>query len=133
MTAAIPVYFDYPQAKILEIHDGDTLIIGLTVVTDYGFGAYGMFTHPPYKLRLNGINAPELATQAGKDALAYLVTLIKVGDVVDVKTIKVHGAFGDLDKQEKFGRYLAVVYVPGNPVSVNQQMIASGHAVPFMV
>lgn len=109
--------FDYPAATIVAIHDGDTI----TVQIDYGFSL-----KQTHILRLYGINAPELATQAGKDALAFLLTLIKVDDVVDLRTQK--------DHREKFGRVLATIFAGDvNGVSVNQRMVDSGHAVPFMV
>lgn len=39
-------------------------------------------------VRLYGCNAPELATPAGKDALAFLETVLHVGDTV---TLVSHG------------------------------------------
>lgn len=107
--------FDYPAATIVAIHDGDTI----TVQIDFGFSL-----KQTHILRLYGINAPELATQAGKDALAFLLTLIHVGDVVDLKTVK--------DHRDKYGRILADIWT-STGVSINQLMVDSGHAIPFMV
>lgn len=131
--ATVGPIFDYPGTKILAIHDGDTVTIQSAVTVDYGFGCTSIFTHPARDLRLLGINAPELATAEGRLALAYIDTLIRPGDLVDMQTVKLHSRWGDIDKAEKFGRILATIYVPSNPVSVNQQMIDAGHAVPYMV
>lgn len=101
----------YP-AVVLNVHDGDTM----TAAIDVGFNL--TMTIP---LRIYGINAPELATQAGKDALAYAETLVKVGDRIMVVS---HG----WDK-----------YAPRADCTVNLPdgsdfgtlMLNSGHAIPY--
>lgn len=103
--------YDY-QAKVVNIHDGDTV----TLDVDLGFNV-----HRTDNFRLYGINAPELVTPEGKVALAYLLTLVKVGDTVEVKTIK--------DNREKYGRYLGVIL--NGTVIINDAMVAAGHAVPY--
>lgn len=75
------------------------------------------------KLRLYGINAPELTSPEGKSAKAFLVALVE-GKPVTLLTIK--------DRQEKYGRFLATIFLPGNRQSVNEQIVAAGHAVPYM-
>lgn len=102
------------SAVILDIHDGDTI----TVELDLGFRV-------TYKtpIRFNGINAPELATPEGKVAKAFLQTLIKIGDTLVIKTYK--------NPQDKYGRWLGDLFRPIDTVSLNQQMIDSGHAVPY--
>jgi endonuclease YncB( thermonuclease family) len=57
----------YP-GTVVSVHDGDTCTIAL----DLGFG----LTFTGATCRVYGINAPELVTQAGKDALAYAQTLL---------------------------------------------------------
>jgi endonuclease YncB( thermonuclease family) len=69
---------------------------------------------------LSGINAPEKNTKAGKDAKAYIEKLLAGHDEVTIKTYK--------DEKEKYGRYLAVIFLPDSTVSVNQMMIDAGHA-----
>ena len=101
-------------ARVVAIHDGDTL----TAAIDCGFDI--VFTQP---IRFYGINAPELTTQAGKDALAYLLTLINVGDVVTLDTVK--------DRKEKYGRYLATIK-RADGLNVNDAMVTSGHAVVYL-
>jgi micrococcal nuclease len=102
------------QATIVSITDGDT------VVLDTDLGCDIRLTQ---KCRLSGINAPEKNTQAGKDAKKYIESLLAVGDSIVIKTYK--------DEKEKYGRYLAVLFLPNSQVSVNQTMIDAGHAVPY--
>lgn len=105
--------FQY-NSVITNIHDGDTI----TLQIDLGFRV-------TYKtpVRFNGINAPELSTPEGKIALAFLETLIKVGDPIIVKTFK--------NPTDKYGRWLADLYRPVDTISLNQQMIDSGNAVVY--
>lgn len=81
-------------ATVAAIHDGDTIDVDLLLIrqarglktdVDLGFNVH----HGPggvwlrrQAVRLLGCNAPELATPAGKAALAFLETLLKVGDPV---------------------------------------------------
>lgn len=68
------VFGPYP-ATVISLHDGDTMTLALNI----GFGI--TLTYP---CRVFGINAPELATQAGKEALTYAETLLHPGDHVTV-------------------------------------------------
>lgn len=105
-------HYEY-DAEVLKVVDGDTVDLRV----DLGFS---IFTE--MRVRLYGINAPELNTQAGKDARAWLLN--KLLPNITVRTIK--------DRQEKYGRYLAVLLdESGN--SINEQMVAVGHAVPYML
>lgn len=63
------------KATVTDVHDGDTI----TALLDLGFGIE-LSMH----LRIFGINAPELSTPAGKDALGYALTLVKPGDAITV-------------------------------------------------
>ena len=99
------------DAVVRSVHDGDTIAVDV----DAGFDLWihGM------KLRLYGINAPELATPEGKKAQAALVAIIPVGSAVVIETIK--------DKTEKYGRMLAKISTPAVP-DVNAKMVALGQA-----
>jgi len=102
------------RAKILSVHDGDTC----AVVIDFGCRITQEMT-----LRLYGINAPELSQKPmGQAARDYLRAMID-GKTVLVRTIK--------DKREKYGRYLAEIFVGDDPVSVNRKMIEAGHATEY--
>ena len=89
--------YTYP-AWVDRVIDGDTLI----ATVDLGFG----FETTPQRLRLRGIDCPELNTQAGRNAREYVrEALSQVGFIV----ITTH-------KTDTYGRYLADVrYLPGEP------------------
>lgn len=106
---------------ITRIHDGDTF------TCDLDMGCY-MWRHG-IDVRVKGINAPELATDAGKAALQYTLTLLHVGQVVRLESVD--GKF-----YEKYGRLLArVYYVDGAGAEHNfgDAMVAAQQAVPYLV
>ena len=100
------------RAVVIEVHDGDTMRLDI----DLGFGVtYGI------SCRVFGINAPELRTQAGKDALAFALTLVQPGD--QVMTLS-HG-------WDKYGgRFDGEITLPDGR-SFGAIMLETGHAVPF--
>jgi endonuclease YncB( thermonuclease family) len=103
----------YP-AVVLEVHDGDTMRLEI----DLGFGV-----HFSYSCRVFGINAPELATAAGKTARDYAKQLVAPGSAVSVVS---HG-------WDKFGgRFDGELTLPDGR-SFGAEMLAAGMAVPFMV
>jgi micrococcal nuclease len=96
--------------------DGDTLNVGVDL---------GMNVAVNTTLRLYGINAPELSTQAGKDAKVWAVAWFTANcpqGQFRVNTIK--------DHTEKYGRFLATVTAPNNRV-FNDDIVAAGHASPY--
>ena len=107
------------KAMIHRVVDGDTI----DVIIDLGFDLTAKL-----RVRLAGINAPEIHGESaplGKAAMLWLTELlVKNEGRTWIKTVK--------DKKEKYGRYLAHLFVDGSEQSVNDQMIVAGHAVPFM-
>lgn len=96
-----------------EVHDGDTLWI----VADLGF-----YTSHATKIRMAGINAPELATDAGKTAKQALLGFIAAHPGQwNAQTYKTG--------EEKFGRWLATLFAPDG-TNVNQWMLTNGYATP---
>lgn len=96
----MPATFGPYSARVARIHDGDTIDVDLELVAvahlsmrdhDLGFNVHrtpaGVVLEDQ-SVRFYGCNAPELATDAGKAALAFLETVLKVGDVV---TLTSHG------------------------------------------
>src|SRR4030042_6762685 len=77
-------------AKLESVIDGDTLLLNF----DLGF-----FLNLKEKVRLIGINTPEIETKEGKEAIAFVEKELKDANLL-VET----------RKKEKFGRYLAYVY-----------------------
>ena len=117
------------KAQVRQVIDADTI----DVLIDLGFGVHTM-----QRLRLYGIDAPEMRTEAGKVAKEYVKSVLLGADAsmfVYVRTLK--------DKKDKYGRKLAVLYF--DPVSMaddrdesnigvmgmslNQQIVNNGHAV----
>ena len=105
----------------------------IDVLIDLGFGVHTM-----QRLRLYGIDAPEMKTEAGKIAKEYVKSVLLGGDAfkyVYVRTIK--------DKKDKYGRKLAVLYFGEASMisdfneskielmvdSFNWQIVCNGHAV----
>lgn len=114
------------EAKVLSIHDGDTI----SVEIDLGFQM--RFTD---KIRFYGVNAPELkirnenkklvSNPQGQITLQAIQSLIKVGDIIIIETIK--------DNKEKYGRYLANIYVTDKDkqIFVNQYLLDNELAIPM--
>lgn len=103
------------RVQITNVHDGDTV----TVAVDLGF--YITHTTP---VRLARINAPELATDAGKTAQQALADYIATNPGLwTVHTFKTG--------EDKYGRWLANLYSPDG-TCVNDWMVTNGYAVPFM-
>lgn len=104
------------RAAVAELHDGDTFTLyidlGLNVKLD------------DQKLRLAHANAPELDTDAGKAALAWVKDRMPRGTLVTIDTKKAEG------DREKYGRWLAEVTLPDGS-DLATLMIAAGHAVPY--
>ena len=104
------------RVRVAYIHDADTVRLDV----DLGFRTW--LTYVPF--RLAGIDAPELGTDPGRAARDWLRELLPVGSALVAITYK--------DQGDKYGRYLADLYRPGDPVtSVNDQLIAAGHAVAY--
>jgi endonuclease YncB( thermonuclease family) len=100
----------------LGVVDGDTLNVGVDL---------GMSVAVNTTLRLYGINAPELSTQAGKDAKAWAINWFALHCLqgqFTIQTVK--------DTTEKYGRYLATVIAPDGH-NFNADIVAAGHAVPY--
>jgi micrococcal nuclease len=105
------------DAKITDIVDGDTVIAHI----DLGFRISREMI-----LRLNRIDTPELrgATKDAGNASKDFVAKHALGKQVTIRTNK--------DKQEKYGRYLADIYIE-NDVGVidclNDLLVRHGHAI----
>ncbi len=107
------IYGPY-RATIADVHDGDTANVDI----DLGFG---ITVHAA--CRVYGINAPELATAAGKVARDFAHTLLHPGDRV---TVLSHG-------WDKYGGRFDGEILLADGRSFSELMLAAGQAVPFMV
>jgi Kyanoviridae endonuclease len=100
------------RAKVVRVVDGDTLHLDV----ELGFDVTRRDS-----FRLYGINAPERGTPEGTQATQWLVEHLKGHETIVVTTHK--------DDREKYGRYLATLWIGGN--NLNEAMVAEGHAVPY--
>lgn len=107
------------KGKVMDVHDGDTC----TVLMDLG-----LRVNMEVKIRLYGINAPELIGESHDAGIAsrdYLSGLI-LGRDVYIRTEK--------DKKEKYGRWLGKIYLrDGDNESVNEKMVREKYAVAYLV
>jgi endonuclease YncB( thermonuclease family) len=102
----------------LGIVDGDTV----NAIVDLGDYCYRHMA-----LRLYGINAPEMKTQAGKDAKLWAIDWYQTNCPDGFFIIKSN----DTDPEDKYGRLLATVYAPSGQC-YNTDIVAAGHAVPYL-
>lgn len=112
-------YGPYP-AIVMDWHDGDTCHIQL----DLGFGILfgrGLDGKPTTNCRIFGINAPELATMAGKAALVGAQGICPAGTQV---TVLSHG-------WDKFGGRFDGSITLSDGSDFGTRMIVAGFAVPY--
>ncbi len=103
------------QAKIVEVVDGDTF----DLMIDLGFNNF-----TKQRMRLYGIDAPEIRTQAGKD-LAWNLSMQYPGSLpVIVQSVE---APKSKQFRDKYGRFLAVVYdawpIASRPISNGDKIL----------
>jgi micrococcal nuclease len=105
-------YLYWYRAYVIKVYDGDTI----TVNIDLGFG----IIMNDVKIRLNGIDAPEIRGDEREDGLISGKWLSEriLNKWVTIKTIK--------DKIEKYGRYLGEIYIDG--VNLNELLMNEGLA-----
>ena len=96
------------------VHDGDTVYVKL----DVGFDLT-VYT----RVRVFGINAPELSTPKGKAARDFAKALLKPGDPVQVVSHGWDKFGGRIDGTIEFGGDI--------PHDYAQAMIDAGHALPL--
>jgi micrococcal nuclease len=103
------------DAEILDVVDGDTIDVDVDL---------GLDDHQHTRIRLYGIDAPELGTDAGKSSRTWLAAQLPVGTRLRIRTIK--------DRKEKFGRYLGVLWPAGATRSLNDEMVELGLAAVYL-
>ena len=114
--------FEYYVRKVSKVVDGDTIDVEIDLGFDISFSS---------RVRLAGIDTPESRTTdkiekaLGLEAKAYLKHEIDAAKSVVIKTEK-------MDSSEKYGRILGWVFLDGASVSLNEKMIADGHAWGYM-
>ena len=118
------------QATIIQVVDGDTF----DLMIDQGFGNFTQ-----QRMRLYGIDAPEMRTNAGRGLWESLRFFYLPGSSVIVQTIK---APNNKQFRDKYGRFLAIIYdawpiaskaisngdkiIEVAPLSLNARLISDG-------
>lgn len=108
--------FEYSAWLVAHV-DGDTIHAGIDLGCDVA---------TTQTLRFYGLNAPELATPAGKVSAAWVKDWFAAnapGGKFILQTVK--------DKREKYGRYLAVILTVDRLHNLNEEIVAAGLAVPY--
>jgi endonuclease YncB( thermonuclease family) len=103
------------QAKIVEVIDGDTF----DLMIDLGFNNF-----TKQRMRLYGIDAPEMRTQAGKD-LAWNLSMQYPGSLpVIVQSVE---APKSKQFRDKYGLFLAIIYdawpIASRPISNGDKIL----------
>jgi micrococcal nuclease len=105
------------NAKCLKVVDGDTMDLDIDL---------GMEIHINTRVRLYGINTPEIHTkvaaekEAGQKAMQRVIAALARWEVpLKIQTHK--------DKKEKYGRYLATIILPDG-TNLNELLIKEGLA-----
>jgi len=110
--------YEYRVKNVSRIVDGDTIDVDIDLGFDISYSQ---------RVRLAGIDTPESRTSdkfeksLGIESKEYLKHKLKDAKVIVIKTEKP-------DSSEKYGRILGWLYIDGNTVSVNDQMIEDGYA-----
>ena len=121
ITTGTPSYL-YP-ATVLSVIDGDTIWARVDC---------GLNTVIKEKLRLRGLDAPEITTPAGRAATRFVKKRLRPGMAIVIRT----------STTDKYDRYLAdILYLPGQArrrdpnrvlahgTHLNQELLDAGHAV----
>ena len=99
------------EALLERIVDADTFDVELDL---------GMRVTLRVRLRLAGVNAPEMSTEAGRVATSYLKETLPVGSRLVVRTYK----------PDKYGRALADVATPHIP-DLAMHLVHIGYATTY--
>jgi micrococcal nuclease len=116
------IMFEYYVKKVTKVVDGDTIDVEIDLGFDISFSS---------RVRLAGIDTPESRTlnkmekALGLEAKAYLKSQIESAKTIVIKTEK-------MNSSEKYGRILGWLFLDGSEVSMNEKMIADGHAWEYM-
>lgn len=107
----------------LRTLDADTLDLSI---------ALGFYVELRQRIRLAGIDAPELHTDAGKAAKQFTVDWLEVHAPGDQLVVRTERALS----YDKYGRWLGWVYSPveaaeGVTACLNDALVAHGHAVRY--
>lgn len=100
--------------RVISIHDGDTCTVEFKVRAN---------------IRLLDCWAPELSEIKGEEAKIQLQQLVKNKQLIlQIPLYTLSDQSVNISPTFTFGRLLGILYSTDHPISINQQMIDSGHA-----
>lgn len=102
------------DAEVVRVIDADTI----DVRCDLGF-----YDQQTVRIRLEGVNAPEVSTAAGKAARDYVKKLLPPGTPIRVRTWK--------DPKDSFRRWLGLIEIDGVGL-LGEHLLQKGMAVPYV-
>jgi micrococcal nuclease len=123
---SVPFVPPIHQGQVIKVYDGDTI----TIAAKLPYPESPLYR---FQVRLLGIDSPEIKgeTQEEKDAAHLSQKELESLILQKIVTLKDN-------KQEKYGRILANVYIdfptaenPKNQIHLNQWMLDKGYAVPY--
>ena len=112
LTANTPAALYTYRASVISIIDADTMWVNI----DLGFNTYVR-----QKVRLRGIDAPELAQNEGRRAKSFVEKALKGLEYILIRT----------STSDKYDRYLADVFYGKEEAYLNQQLLDEGLAVSY--
>lgn len=101
------------RAKVIRVIDGDTIWMSIQLAPRYSVRE---------KLRLRGLDCPELTTTAGRAARVATEMLLKHAAAIRITTTK----------PDKWDRYLSDVFITlpsGEEIFLNNYLLENGHAI----
>jgi len=99
-------------AVVVRVIDGDTVVVHMEVVP-------GLIFHEAH-VRVQGINAPEMNTVAGKNAKTVAEAWLPVNSIITIT----------MEDTDKYGRMLGKITMSDGRI-FGDLMIASGNAVAY--
>ncbi len=103
------------KATVTKVLDADTIHARV----DLGFDARLDMT-----LRLAHINAPEMSTPEGVAAKRFAMDWLAEHTDFRLESIK--------DRRERYGRYLGIIHPLDDGETLNDALLRTGHAVPYV-
>ena len=114
--------YEYHVKKVTKVVDGDTIDVDIDLGFDISFSS---------RVRLAGIDTPESRTTDKYEKELGLEVKKKLGELIaNAKSIVIRTE--KIDSSEKYGRILGWLYLDGEPVSVNEALVAGGYAWGYM-
>ena len=104
------------NAEVTRVVDGDTI----DAFIDLGFDM-----HSKQRVRLYGINTPEVRTSNLEEKKAGLAASARLNELLNANKNRCV-IRTSLDKKGKYGRVLGTIYV--DDININEMLLSEGHA-----